>query len=65
MHKYIPRIHIAEASDLIQLRTARKSTFTFANTSFIAVTAYQNRKITRLKIDNNAFAKGFREDSRR
>ncbi|CAK9252428.1 unnamed protein product, partial [Sphagnum jensenii] len=30
-------------------------------TEFIAVTAYQNEKITRLKIDNNPFAKGFRE----
>ena len=28
---------------------------------FIAVTAYQNDKITQLKIDNNPFAKGFRD----
>ncbi|NWX23479.1 TBX3 factor, partial [Aegotheles bennettii] len=30
-------------------------------TEFIAVTAYQNDKITQLKIDNNPFAKGFRD----
>ena len=28
---------------------------------FIAVTAYQNDKITQLKIDNNPFAKGYRD----
>ena len=28
---------------------------------FIGVTAYQNEKITQLKIDHNPFAKGFRE----
>jgi len=28
---------------------------------FIAVTAYQNDKITQLKIDHNPFAKGFRD----
>ena len=29
--------------------------------TFIAVTAYQNEKITQLKIDHNPFAKGFRD----
>ena len=29
---------------------------------FIAVTAYQNDRITRLKIDHNPFAKGFRDN---
>ena len=29
---------------------------------FIAVTAYQNEQITQLKIDNNPFAKGFRDN---
>uniref|UniRef100_A0A1I8FN12 T-box domain-containing protein n=1 Tax=Macrostomum lignano TaxID=282301 RepID=A0A1I8FN12_9PLAT len=36
--------------------------FTFKETEFIAVTAYQNEKITRLKIDHNPFARGFRSD---
>jgi len=34
----------------------------FKETEFIAVTAYQNEKITQLKIDNNPFAKGFRDN---
>jgi T-box protein 20 len=39
-------------------------TFIFPETSFIAVTAYQNQLITKLKIDSNPFAKGFRDSSR-
>ncbi|CAH8495273.1 unnamed protein product [Schistosoma rodhaini] len=39
-------------------------TFTFPETIFIAVTAYQNQLITKLKIDCNPFAKGFRDSSR-
>nr|XP_053632000.1 T-box transcription factor TBX20-like [Cherax quadricarinatus] len=33
----------------------------FPETTFITVTAYQNQQITRLKIDSNPFAKGFRD----
>jgi len=33
----------------------------FAETKFLAVTAYQNERVTQLKIDNNPFAKGFRD----
>lgn len=36
-------------------------TITFAETKFIAVTAYQNHRITQLKIETNPFAKGFRD----
>jgi len=36
----------------------------FPETEFIAVTAYQNESITQLKIDQNPFARGFREDGR-
>ena len=58
MHRYIPRIHvqIADSPD-----TMFRS-FWFNETEFIAVTAYQNTDITQLKIDNNPFAKGFREN---
>jgi T-box len=35
--------------------------FRFPETKFLAVTAYQNDRITQLKIDNNPFAKGFRD----
>ena len=58
MHRYIPRIHIQAAGD----SKAEIHTFTFLETEFIAVTAYQNTDITQLKIDNNPFAKGFREN---
>ncbi|CAF0746794.1 unnamed protein product [Brachionus calyciflorus] len=62
--------------DLGQLKTNRKSnsslnmanseyqnyrTFIFSETKFIAVTAYQNHRITQLKIASNPFAKGFRD----
>ena len=36
-------------------------TFVFEETQFTAVTAYQNQQITRLKIESNPFAKGFRD----
>merc|ERR1711862_180991 len=38
--------------------------FVFPETAFITVTAYQNQQITKLKIDSNPFAKGFREATR-
>lgn len=61
MHKYQPRIHIIQTSDTAHIPWAPQSMFTFAETGFVAVTAYQNDRITKLKIDNNPFAKGFRE----
>jgi hypothetical protein len=36
-------------------------TIIFSETKFIAVTAYQNHRITKLKIASNPFAKGFRD----
>ncbi|CAI9565416.1 unnamed protein product, partial [Staurois parvus] len=36
-------------------------TFVFEETRFTAVTAYQNHRITQLKIASNPFAKGFRD----
>eukprot|EP00095_Tigriopus_kingsejongensis_P008857 maker-scaffold15_size728074-snap-gene-4.18 protein:Tk08857 transcript:maker-scaffold15_size728074-snap-gene-4.18-mRNA-1 annotation:"t-box transcription factor tbx18 isoform x1" len=38
--------------------------FTFPETVFTTVTAYQNQQITKLKIASNPFAKGFREATR-
>ncbi|KAF4074631.1 hypothetical protein AMELA_G00241580 [Ameiurus melas] len=61
MHKYQPRLHMARADDLLKLPYSAFRTFLFPETEFIAVTAYQNDKITQLKIDNNPFAKGFRD----
>ncbi|XP_028412385.1 T-box transcription factor TBX15-like isoform X1 [Dendronephthya gigantea] len=76
MHKYQPRIHIIkkkdsssakqdQVNDLEQDTTnAESKTFVFHETEFITVTAYQNQQITRLKIDRNPFAKGFRDSGR-
>ena len=61
MHKYQPRFHLVRASDILQLPYSTFRTYVFKETQFIAVTAYQNEKITQLKIDHNPFAKGFRE----
>jgi len=61
MHKYQPRFHLVRASDILQLPYSTFRTYVFKESQFIAVTAYQNEKITQLKIDHNPFAKGFRE----
>uniref|UniRef100_A0A8C8E890 MAX gene-associated protein n=1 Tax=Otus sunia TaxID=257818 RepID=A0A8C8E890_9STRI len=65
MHRYLPRLHLVpadKATEVIQLNGPDVHTFTFPQTEFFAVTAYQNIQITRLKIDYNPFAKGFRDD---
>ncbi|XP_012279138.1 T-box transcription factor TBX20 [Orussus abietinus] len=70
MHKYQPRIHLVKrpdtgASDPIEdLEQEPHKTFIFPESVFTAVTAYQNQLITKLKIDSNPFAKGFRDSSR-
>lgn len=71
MHKYLPRVHLVKyedkvpkASFLSDLETHDRKVFTFEETQFIGVTAYQNQLITKLKIDSNPFAKGFRDSAR-
>nr|VZI24100.1 unnamed protein product [Spirometra erinaceieuropaei] len=75
MHKYQPRIHLIKRSavepfmatppqSLSSIRSDEIKTFEFPETVFIAVTAYQNQLITKLKIDCNPFAKGFRDSAR-
>ncbi|XP_035638591.1 T-box transcription factor TBX2b-like isoform X2 [Oncorhynchus keta] len=61
MHKYQPRFHIVRANDILKLPYSTFRTYVFPETHFIGVTAYQNDKITQLKIDHNPFAKGFRD----
>ncbi|KAM3868692.1 T-box transcription factor TBX2b-like [Diretmus argenteus] len=61
MHKYQPRFHIVRANDIMKLPYSTFRTYVFPETEFIAVTAYQSEKITKLKIDHNPFAKGFRD----
>ncbi|XP_052214577.1 T-box transcription factor TBX3-like [Dreissena polymorpha] len=62
MHKYQPRVHIVQANDIFSMRWTSFNTYAFEETTFIAVTAYQNEQITQLKIDHNPFAKGFRDN---
>lgn len=71
MHRYQPRIHLVRLSPSRTIPTTPKElqeldhkTFIFPETVFTAVTAYQNQLITKLKIDSNPFAKGFRDSSR-
>jgi hypothetical protein len=61
MHKYQPRFHLVRANDILKLPYSTFRTYVFKETQFIAVTAYQNEKVTQLKINHNPFAKGFRE----
>ncbi|CAL8249870.1 unnamed protein product [Boreogadus saida] len=62
MHRYHPRFHIIQADDMFSVRWSVFQTFSFPETAFMAVTAYQNTKITKLKINHNPFAKGFRDE---
>lgn len=46
MHKYQPRFHIVRANDVLKLPYSTFKTYVFPETEFIAVTAYQNEKVT-------------------
>lgn len=62
MHKYLPRLHIIQSPDPCSPLSGGYLHFTFPEAAFIAVTAYQNTEIKKLKINNNPFAKGFRDN---
>ncbi|XP_068195672.1 MAX dimerization protein MGA a isoform X2 [Antennarius striatus] len=65
MHRYIPRLHVVQtdkAAKDIKLSGPNVATFTFPQTEFMAVTAYQNSQFAQLKIDYNPFSKGLKED---
>ncbi|XP_073988054.1 T-box transcription factor TBX20-like isoform X2 [Rhodnius prolixus] len=68
MHRYQPRIHLVKwrehGGPITDLEQEQYRTYIFPETVFTAVTAYQNQLITKLKIDSNPFAKGFRDSSR-
>ena len=60
MHKYQPRVHIVKRQDhksmVIDLNSEEVKTFEFPETSFIAVTAYQNQLVrNQYKIYSNIF----------
>ncbi|CAL8262881.1 unnamed protein product [Lota lota] len=70
MHKYKPRVHVirhdprVDLSQMQSLPAEGVHSFSFPETEFTTVTAYQNQQITKLKIDRNPFAKGFRDPGR-
>ncbi|XP_049857135.1 T-box transcription factor TBX20-like isoform X2 [Schistocerca gregaria] len=68
MHRYQPRIHLVKwrehGGPITDLESEQYRTYIFPESVFTAVTAYQNQLITKLKIDSNPFAKGFRDSSR-
>lgn len=71
MHKYQPRVHVIRKDCGDELSPVKpipagegEKAFAFPETIFTTVTAYQNQQITRLKIDRNPFAKGFRDSGR-
>ncbi|KAJ8917384.1 hypothetical protein NQ315_002408 [Exocentrus adspersus] len=66
MHRYQPRFHIVylppkNGPNGEENCGENFKTFVFPETAFTAVTAYQNHRITQLKIASNPFAKGFRD----
>lgn len=48
MHKYQPRFHLVRANDILKLPYSTFRTYVFKETEFIAVTAYQNEKVSTL-----------------
>ncbi|XP_055361387.1 LOW QUALITY PROTEIN: T-box protein VegT-like [Betta splendens] len=66
MHRYVPRLHVVQTDTApkdINLNSPHVVTFTFPQTEFMAVLAYQNPQFAQLKVDYNPFAKGLKEDS--
>ena len=66
MHKYFIRLIVEEeykatAEEKLPLKVVAQ--VCFPETTFVAVTAYQNEAVTQLKITNNPFAKAFRENA--
>ena len=55
MHKYVIQLVLSP------LDSSGDHVISLPDTTFVAVTAYQNTNLTQMKIDNNPFAKGFRE----
>uniref|UniRef100_A0A914D2V9 T-box domain-containing protein n=1 Tax=Acrobeloides nanus TaxID=290746 RepID=A0A914D2V9_9BILA len=63
MHKYQPTISVYLMNQSPHYHYKLVATWAPKTAEFIAVTAYQNQNVTKLKINNNPFAKGFREGS--
>lgn len=50
MHKYQPRFHLVRANDILKLPYSTFRTYVFKETEFIAVTAYQNEKVSNFNV---------------
>lgn len=62
MHRYLPRLHLVCNDPAAQDRDRVALTFAFTQTQFMAVTAYQSARFTRLKVDYNPFTKGLSDN---
>ncbi|XP_048524435.1 T-box-containing protein TBX6L [Dendroctonus ponderosae] len=60
MHRYQPCIVIVQTDSTLD-SWGQTWRIDLPDTEFVAVTAYQNSRVTKLKIDRNPFAKGFKE----
>lgn len=60
MQRYRLRLVVTK----LGMRHCDRWVFNFPETQFTTVTSYQNPHMTQLKIDNNPFAKAFREGKR-
>ena len=56
MHKYVIELIVPPTDN-----SGDEEVITLSDTTFVAVSAYQNTNLTQLKIDHNPFAKGFRD----
>ncbi|CAI5446428.1 unnamed protein product [Caenorhabditis angaria] len=73
MHKYVPVLTIIKMGGMPDMygmgmngqEAMIEEEFRFDFTEFIAVTAYQNQDITRLKVQHNKYARGFRSENSR
>ncbi|KAK7880023.1 hypothetical protein WMY93_033313 [Mugilogobius chulae] len=63
--RYLPRLHLSQTdrSKDLKLSAPGVLTFTFPQTEFIAVSAYQNPRFLKLKVKYNPFAKGLKEET--
>ncbi|XP_043231542.1 T-box transcription factor T homolog [Amphibalanus amphitrite] len=61
MHMYEPRLHIVRVNVIPGqgLEAVNVMSHRLRVTGFVAVTAYQNDKVTALKVENNPFARAF------
>ena len=55
MHKYQPRFHVVRCGDISKLPYCQFRTYVFKEMQFIAVTAYQNEKVSKKQPKNISY----------